>query len=274
MPLQPVKDINEYKRVKEALRERYEAERTGDQDLFREQSKIFQPLIDTQQQTAKVIKDVQNINAAAVSNALLPLTKELQRRNDQVDMLAEQPFFQQELPAITHLSPEFMKVNLDARLNETDRENLQDMGFELPSLVFKNKMIEETLENIKTENRSIGQKLGRGPVSQKVDTKEKEVYQSRKKTLEMYKQILDDLEGAKQFVSTPKKAGKGLKSQTDAIYYPSIDDLCVKLTELDAAKQAGNNGVDNNINSILDELLRVRAIDKDGYNNLYKNIFQ
>ena len=274
MPLQPVKDITEYKRVKEALRERFEAERTGDQDLFREQSKIFQPLIDTQQQTAKAIKDGQNINATAISNALLPLTKELQRRNDQVDMLAEQPFFQQELPAITPLSPEFMKVNVDEGLNETDRENLQDMGFELPSLVFKNKMIEETLENIKTENRSIGQKLGRGPVGQKVDAKQKEVYQSQKKTLEMYKQILDDLEGAKQFVSTPKKAGKGLKGQTDAIYYPSIDDLCVKLAQLDAAKQAGNTGVDNNINSILDELLRVRAIDKDGYNNLYKNIFQ
>src|SRR5579864_3799133 len=77
MTLRPVKDITEYKRVKEALRERFEAERAGDQDLFKEQSKIFQPLIDTQQQTAKAIKDVQNINATAVSNALLPLTKEL-----------------------------------------------------------------------------------------------------------------------------------------------------------------------------------------------------
>ncbi|HLX54535.1 MAG TPA: hypothetical protein VKR58_11370, partial [Aquella sp.] len=70
MPLQPVKDITEYKRVKEALRERFETERTGDQDLFREQSKIFQPLIDTQQQTAKAIKDGQNINVTAISNAL------------------------------------------------------------------------------------------------------------------------------------------------------------------------------------------------------------
>ena len=71
-------------------------------------------------------------------------------------MLAEQPFFQQELPSITSLSPEFMKVDLDAGLNETDRENLEDMELELPSRVFKNKLIEETLEKIKTENRSIG----------------------------------------------------------------------------------------------------------------------
>ena len=86
------------------------------------------------------------------------------------------------------------------------------MGFELPSLVFKNKIIEETLENIKTENRSIGQKLGKGPVGQKVEAKEKDIYRSQKKTLDVYKQIIDGLDGAKQFVSTPKKTGKGLKA--------------------------------------------------------------
>ena len=48
MSLQPIKDINEYKRVKESLRNRFEQDRTGDQDLFREQTKIIQPLINTQ----------------------------------------------------------------------------------------------------------------------------------------------------------------------------------------------------------------------------------
>src|SRR5277367_555905 len=278
MPLQPVKDINEYKRVKEALRDRFEAERTGDQDLFREQSKIFQPLINTQEQTAKAIKDGQDINAAAVSNVLLPFTRELPRRNEQVDMLTEQPCYRQELPPITPVSPEFMNVDLDAGLDETDRENLQDMGFELPSLVFKNKTIEETIENIKTENRSIGQKLGKGPVGQKVEAKEKEIYRSQKKTLDVYKQIIDGLEGAKQFISTPKKTGKGLKARgrtegIDVIYYPNVEELRIKLQKLNAAKQAGNNGVNNSIQSILDELLRISAIDKDDYNTLYKNIF-
>ena len=189
-------------------------------------------------------------------------------------MLTEQPFYRQELQAITPASPEFMKVDLDAGLNETDRENLQDMGFELPSEVFKNKLIEETLENIKTEKRSIGQKLGKGPVGQKVEAKEKEVYRSQKKTLDIYKQMIDGLEGAKQFVSTPKKTGKGCRAGgSDVIYYPNVDELCIKLQKLTAAKQAGNNGVNNNINSILDELLRVHAIDKDEYNILYKNIF-
>ena len=74
----------------------------------------------------------------------------------------EQPFYSQEIPAIANASPEIMTVDLDANLNETDRENLQDMSFELPSVVFKNKTVEETLEKIKTENRSIGQKTWKG----------------------------------------------------------------------------------------------------------------
>ena len=64
MSLHPVKDISEYKRVKDALKDRFENERTGDQDLFREQTKIFQPLINTQQQTAKAIKDTQDVNSS------------------------------------------------------------------------------------------------------------------------------------------------------------------------------------------------------------------
>ena len=119
-------------------------------------------------------------------------------------MLAEEPLFQHELPGMTTsgsassiASPEFMKVDLDAGLNETDRENLQDMSFDLPSLVFKNKAIETTLEKIKTENRSIGQNLGKGPPGQKAEAKEKDIYRSQKKTLDIYKQIIDSLHGAK-----------------------------------------------------------------------------
>ena len=98
--LQPVRDIGEYKRVKEALRDRFENERTGDQDLFREQTKILQPLINTQQQTVKAIQDSQDVNSTAISNALLPIVRELEKRNDQVDSLMDQPFYREEIPAI------------------------------------------------------------------------------------------------------------------------------------------------------------------------------
>ena len=260
MPLHPVKDISEYKRVKDALKDRFENERTGDQDLFREQTKIFQPLINTQQQTAKAIKDTQDVNSRAFSNALVPLVRELEKRNDQVDSLMEQPFYSQEIPAIGPVSPEIMKVDLDADLNVTDRENLEIMEFDLPSVVFKNKTVEDVLEKIKKENRSIGQNIGK---ASKLDTKQKQMYESQKLTLETYRRILQRMQGAKQFISTPKKVGKGLKTPGDVIYYSSAEDLCAKLAQLYAAKQAGNTGLDNTINSILDELLKVKAIDKN-----------
>src|SRR5271157_1463341 len=183
----------------------------------------------------------------------------------------QQPFFHEELPAIAQASPDIVKVDLDANLNQTDIENLQDMDFELPSSVFKNKTVEETLDKIKTENRSIGQLLG---TKSTASAKEQQISKSRRETLKTYKQIIEGLQGAKQFISTPKNTGKGLRNKTvDVIYYPSVEDLCANLAQLHAAKQAGNTGLDNNINTVLDELLRVQAIDKTIYNKLYKNIF-
>ena len=261
--LQPVKDIVEYKRVKEALKERFETERSGEQSLFREQSKMLQPLIkpliSSQEQTVKAIQN----------SGTQELARELRRRNDHVDTLAQQPFYIDPMPSITApqtSSPkkDYIKINLDSDLNETDLENLQDMSFELPSVVFKNKQIAETLDKIKTENRSIGQKLGR---SSDVKENERQIYESRKKTLGVYKQKIQGMEGAKQFI------GKGLKTKSDVIFYANVDDLCLRLAELHAAKKAGNNGLDNTINSILDELLKVGAITKDEYDVLYKSIF-
>ena len=59
--LQPVKDIDEYTRIKKTLRNKFDAERTGDQHLFIEQSKLLQPLIkpllSTQEQTVKAIQE-------------------------------------------------------------------------------------------------------------------------------------------------------------------------------------------------------------------------
>src|SRR5271170_3082456 len=136
MTLQSVQDIAEYKRLKETLRDRFENERTGDQDLFREQTKILQPLINTQQQTVKAIKDSQDASSTAISNAILPIVRELERR-EQADSLMQQPFYHEELPAIAEATPDIVKVDLDANLNQTDIENLDDMDFEMPSSVFK-----------------------------------------------------------------------------------------------------------------------------------------
>jgi hypothetical protein len=279
--LQPVKDMDEFKRIKEALRNKFEAERTGEQHLFVEQSKLLQPLIEpliaTQQHTVNAIRDTAIMGEPVARRSLgsPPLGEHLdvdtasahrasgdersECRTPSVPAARSEARVERARRAASPAAP-LVKIDLDSGLNDIDIQNLQDMNFELPSEVFENQQIEETLNKIKTENRSIGQKLGKG--SDATD-KEKEIYRSWKETLSTYKQKIQGLEGAKQFV------GKGV----DVIFYPSIDDLCMKLAEFDAAKQAGNTGLDNRINSVLDELLRTQAISKDVYDDLYKIIF-
>jgi hypothetical protein len=260
MPIQPLKDIDEYKRIKENLRNRFDAERTGDQNLLTEQTKLLQPLINTQEQTVQAIRGNKDLNV---------LTKELQRRNDQFDLLSEQPFYRYEidpgLPALEASKPANIEINLDSGLTEIDRKNLRTMHFKLPSEVFEQKKTEEVLDKIKTANRTIGQHLGKSSAATK---QQKEIYESHFETLKIYKKKILGLEGAQQFV------GKGLKKKKthDVILYQSIDDICAKLEQLIAAKKAGNTGLDNNIISILDELLRTKAVSKDEYNELNKNI--
>jgi hypothetical protein len=239
--LQPVKSIDDYKRIKQNLRDRFESDRTGEQNLFIEQTKLLQPLIkpliSTQEQTVRAI----------------------QAKTEQ-QPLVRPALTMPEAPLETATEEELIKIDLDSGLDELDIRNLQDMGFQLPSEVFKNKEIEKTIAKIKTENRRIGQKLGKGSDA---SPEEKEIYKSWRKTLENYRQKIQGLEGAKQFV------GKGI----DVIFYPNVEDLCSTLTQLDAAKRAGNTGLDERINSVLDELLRTGAVTKNEYDALHKIIF-
>ena len=103
--------------------------------------------------------------------------------------------------------------------------------------------------------------------------------ESQRDTLKKYKDRLEQTEYANKLLASGKteKSGKGIPGAHKIIheisFYSSVDDLCNRLALLCESKQAGNTGLNNNINSILDELLRINAIDKNEYNHLYSNIF-
>ena len=85
MTLQPIKDVSEYKRLKQTLRDRFESEKTGDQSLLEEQTKKYKPLLSSQQEISKTMQDVanqivesQNEGQAALQ-PLLPLLQNIQR---------------------------------------------------------------------------------------------------------------------------------------------------------------------------------------------------
>jgi len=277
-------DINYYKQQRDYLRKYFENEKTGEQDLLYEQTKLFQPLINSQTEIKDRITESQN----ATSNMLVPFTQEIQRRNDLVETSQYLPFYNAPLELETaklnvpQSTPEkpTIYVDFDKDLNITDRENLQDLSLHLPSKVQQAGSFEQTLKTIKLKNQEIGQYLGK---ASKKEEREKIVYESQKQTLKKYKNIIKNLQGAEPFVT---KTGKGVrnlcklkrargrpKKHPDVIVCNSVDELVYKLREFITAKEAGNTGLDNYIISILDELLRIKAISKDYYDNVHKNIF-
>ena len=270
--------------------------KTGDQTLFIDQTKLFKPLIESQKESSKAIENKIATNQDVLSNTLVPFTRELQKRNEQLEALQNLPLYNAplEIENVFQSTPQstpqkdptiYIDLDLDGELlNETHSENLQDMKLDLPSVVQKTGSYEDTLQKIESKNRSIGKYLGK---SSRRSKEEKEVYESQKQTLKLYKQKIKALEeGAKQFIV--KKTGEGLRKHKlvklkrgkgrprkypDTLFYNNPDELLVKLDENHTAKTAGNTGLDNIINSILDELLSKKYIDKKEYDKLFKTIF-
>ena len=82
-------DIKKYKEQRDYLRNRFEADKMGDQVLFTDQSKLFKPIIESQKETSKAIQD----KLAASNDILVPFTKELEKRNNQLDTMYNLPFY-------------------------------------------------------------------------------------------------------------------------------------------------------------------------------------
>src|SRR5271163_591127 len=287
--------IEKYKNQKKQLKQYYEREKTGDQTLYTDQAKLLQPLINSQKETSRTIQDKIISGQESLSNALVPFTRELQKRNDQVEALQSLPLYNipeiegvpQSTPKVTPQKEQqqYINVDLDGELlDQTHQENLQDMKLDLPSEVQKKGSYESVIQEIHTKNRQIGQFLRKD--SKKTDG-EREVYKSQKKTLRLYQNKIEGLKGAKQFIVS-KKTGEGLhkhklvkqkrgrgrpKLKPDLILYSRLGDLVAKLNEYIIAKEAGNTSLDNYINEILDELLEKKRINKDEYDNLFKNVF-
>ena len=264
--------MEEYERVKNTLKNRYDERRTGEQTLYSDQSERLKPLIDKQKETAQAIQQI----GQDTSNALVPFVQELKKRNEQVEQLQSFPFYDTPylgIEAIPQSTPKkdtsgFI-IDLNKMLSESDIENLQDMSLPLPSQVIKDGDYDVVLERIKMLNRQCGQHTGK---KSKKDEREKQMYKSRRETLEMYRISLDEQmkaleyrtgEGLRQGKRKRKeckmKRGKGRpKLYPDIKYYNSPDDLWRELSKHVAAKEAGNTGLDNIIVSILDELLNVK----------------
>ena len=196
MTLQPIKDVSEYKRLKQTLRDRFESEKTGDQSLLEEQTKKYKPLLSSQQEISKTMQDVANqivdsqSEGQAALQPLLPLLQNIQRAQlaapgqpgQQALAMAMSPsqYATPQMSLTGHASgqdstshipvpvssrKDMIRVNLDEGLDQHDIDNLNDMKLPLPSKVYETNAVEQTLQSVKTHNKSIGQYLGIGPAS-------------------------------------------------------------------------------------------------------------
>ena len=284
--------IEYYKQQRDFLKQRFEAEKTGDQTLFTERSKLLKPLIESQKETSKSIQDKIATSQDTISNVLVPFTRALEKRNDQLETLQDLPYYNiqqgiedvpQSTPQSTPQKSKTIFVDLNTRLNTTDFENLDSLEFLTPNEVREDGNINDILKRIGKENRTIGQYLGK---ASKQSDKEKDVFKSQKETLAKYKEIIQDIKRTKQYIV--EKEGEGLKEHKfckqkrgkgrpkiypDTVVYKNADDLINKLNEFVIAKEAGNTGLDNTIISILDELLEKKWIYKDCYDIIYKKYF-
>src|SRR2546426_2944757 len=280
--------IEYYKQQRDFLKQRFEAEKTGDQTLFTERSKLLKPLIESQKETSKSIQDKIATSQDTISNVFVPFTRALEKRNDQLETLQDLRYYniQQGIEDVPQSTPQKSKtifVDLNTRLNTTDFENLDSLEFLTPNEVREDGNVNDILKRIGKENRTIGQYLGK---ASKQSDKEKDMFKSQKETLAKYKEIIQDIKRSKQYIV--EKEGEGLKEHKlckqkrgkgrpkiypDTVVYTNADDLINKLNEFVIAKEAGNTGLDNTIISILDVLLENKWIYKDCYDIIYKKYF-
>ena len=267
-------DIKDYKKVTNEVKEMFLNERLGNQQSYAHQEKLFKPLIDTTKSLEqKIVDDKQNL-----SNILVPFTDQIMRANDQREAIQAMPFYTSDIVESTP-KREIKIINLDKKLNDTDRDNLLELSLPLPSEVYDNNEIEQTLVDIAQKNRKLGQFLR---VDSTKTERERIIYESQKDTLKKYKDILKSTkegskllgEGLRKKKLVKLKRGRGRPMWDQVTYYENPRQLFRKLDEYITALHAGNNGVYNTAVSILDELLQIKAISKENYDIIYKNYFE
>src|SRR6476661_9155084 len=104
--------IKRYKEQRGLIRKEFQAEKVGNQTQFTDQLKLFKPIIESQKETSKDLQDKLTSNQNTLSNALVPFTNELKRRNDQIDELQALPFYSRE-ESLSHSTPKSKGIMVD-----------------------------------------------------------------------------------------------------------------------------------------------------------------
>ena len=265
--------VQEFLKTKRNIQQHSLAEKTGDQEFATQMSKMFKPLIDTQREVVKEVIE----NMPSLPAITFPAFPSIRAAHDDDDDESQE----EEPTNIGSIAGKYLmkfasKDGVDKTFGLYDKDGVFYMG-DKQVLISGNNLIVNDKEYQGTPG------LWELITSKTPDS---EIFTDG--DYEQYQNILVETNAMRQNNDPTSTKPKGSRGQKWRVYVKPIWDMYKDMEKdgsgiilpsdpsallerfdlLVASKQAGNTGVQNEIVSILDELLRQKIIDRNQYKNM------
>ena len=266
----------EFLKTKRNIQQHSLAEKTGDQEFATQMSKMFKPLIDTQREVVKEVIE----NMPSLPAITFPAFPSIRAAHDDDDDESQE----EEPTNIGSIAGKYLmkfasKDGVDKTFGLYDKDGAFYMG-DKQVLISGNNLIVNDKEYQGTPG------LWELITSKTPDS---EIFTDG--DYEQYQNILVETNAMRQNNDPMSTKPKGSRGQKWRVYVKPIWDMYKTSEDIEkdgsgiilpsdpsallerfdllvASKQAGNTGVQNEIVSILDELLRQKIIDRNQYKNM------
>jgi hypothetical protein len=238
------------------------SERGGEQQLYLDQSKKYKPLTDVTLESTKELKDQISKAQESTTEALVPLTREIQRRNDIIEDFQQLPITAPEPAAEPKRQSKIDFIgNPNAGFTADELNSLDQMGFKSPTEAMGNES--EIVSIIEEVNHEIYVLAGLGKSNNKKRSEDEKLkYNNEKEILKKYRERLRDFTKAqKEGVLTKPKSGKGVRNYMKLDKYGYFGDLRIDTESLIRGKLLAYDD---------DDLVLEKTIDKSFYNLITK----
>ena len=266
--------VQEFLKTKRNIQQHSLAEKTGDQEFATQMSKMFKPLIDTQREVVKEVIE----NMPSLPAITFPAFPSIRAAHDDDESQEEEPTNIGSI-AGKYLMKFASKDGVDKTFGLYDKDGAFYMG-DKQVLISGNNLIVNDKEYQGTPG------LWELITSKTPDS---EIFTDG--DYEQYQNILVETNAMRQNNDPMSTKPKGSRGQKWRVYVKPIWDMYKTSEDIEkdgsgiilpsdpsallerfdllvASKQAGNTGVQNEIVSILDELLRQKVIDKNQYKHM------
>ena len=268
--------VQEFLKTKRNIQQHSLAEKTGDQEFATQMSKMFKPLIDTQREVVKEVIE----NMPSLPAITFPAFPSIRAAHDDDDDESQE----EEPTNIGSIAGKYLmkfasKDGVDKTFGLYDKDGAFYMG-DKQVLISGNNLIVNDKEYQGTPG------LWELITSKTPDS---EIFTDG--DYEQYQNILVETNAMRQNNDPMSTKPKGSRGQKWRVYVKPIWDMYKTSEDIEkdgsgiilpsdpsallerfdllvASKQAGNTGVQNEIVSILDELLRQKIIDRNQYKNM------